>query len=226
MRIQRLTDTVTMIQISPLDSNMYLINGKGDSSGSSRGSSGSRSLLIDTTSGYHAALIKRALTAIKLEFSDITCIINTHSHIDHIGGNHLFSKAKVMMHEKALDALKEPTLKNTLARYYKSTLKNTLVNVPLVDGDTIRVKGTKLQIIHTPGHSIDSICIYMPEEKILLSGDSIAVRIDKKISYYMKHREIEKGSLKKLTSLEINKILPGHGKIINSPQKIKELLKS
>lgn len=209
MRLQSLSDSVSMIQISPLDSNMYVIN---------------NTLLIDTTSGYHTTLIKKAFDTLNLDFSDISCIINTHTHPDHMGGNTLFKNAKVMMHEKAMDALKESTLKNTLARYYRTTIKDTKIHVPLEDGDTIRAKGTRLDIIHTPGHSMDSISLYMPEEKYLFTGDSIPVRIDKKISYYIKNRETESVSMNKLKSLDIERLLPGHGQTINSLPKINELL--
>lgn len=210
MRISDISKNVRMIQISPLDSNMYVINGG--------------ALLIDTTTGHHESLMKKAFSAMDLKFEDIQSILNTHTHIDHIGGNHLFRNAKVMMHESARHALSEPTMKNTLSKYFRITPKNIKINVPLKDGDTIRARGTKLVIIHTPGHSRDSICIYMPDEKILFTGDSLAVRMDKKISYYIKNRELEKESLGKIKSLPISVILPGHGDIIDDKERIKELL--
>ncbi|MCK5699435.1 MAG: MBL fold metallo-hydrolase [Candidatus Aenigmarchaeota archaeon] len=209
MRINKISDTVSVIHITPLDSNIYIIN---------------NTLLIDTTTGHHATLIKKALNALDISPDNITCIINTHTHMDHIGGNHLFKNAKIMMHESAKTALEEPTLKNTFSKYFNTTLKNPAIHIPLNDSDTIRAKGTKLEIIHTPGHSPDSISIYMPEQKYLFTGDAIPVRPDKKLSAYIKNRETPKETLKKLHNLEINMILPGHGKTINNPQQIKELL--
>ncbi|MEA3342864.1 MAG: MBL fold metallo-hydrolase [archaeon] len=210
MRTQKISSTVTMIQISPLDSNMYLIN--------------NGALLIDTTTGHHTALIKKALNTLNLDFDGISCIINTHTHIDHIGGNHLFKNAKIMMHESAKTTLDDPTLKNTFAKYFNTTLKNSEIHIPLRDRDTIRARGTKLEIIHTPGHSPDSISLYMPDQKYLFTGDAISVRPDKKLSAHIKNRETPKETLEKLNILDINMILPGHGKIINNKEQIKELL--
>ena len=209
MRTHKISDTVTKIHITPLDSNIYIIN---------------NTLLIDTSTGHHTALIKKALDTLGITHDDITCIINTHTHIDHIGGNHLFKNAKIMMHESAKTTLKEPTLKNTFSKYFNTTLKNSEIHIPLNDRDTIRAKGTKLEIIHTPGHSPDSISIYMPDQKYLFTGDAIPVRFDKKLSVYIKNRETSKETLQKLHNLEINMLLPGHGKTIDNPQQIKELL--
>ena len=209
MRTNKISDTVSVIHITPLDSNIYIIN---------------NTLLIDTTTGHHTSLIKKAFDALDIAPDDITCIINTHTHIDHIGGNHLFKNAKIMMHESAKAALNEPTLKNTFSKYFNTTLKTHKIHIPLNDRDTIRAKGTKLEIIHTPGHSPDSISIYMPDQKYLFTGDAIPVRPDKKLSAYIKNRETPKEILQKLHNLEIDMILPGHGKTINNPQQIKELL--
>ena len=44
---------------------------------------------------------------------------------------------------------------------------------PLADGDEIRVAGTVLQVIHTPGHSPGGVCLYAPELGIVLSGDTL-----------------------------------------------------
>jgi len=39
------------------------------------------------------------------------------------------------------------------------------------DGKWVRIGDRDAQILHTPGHSNDSICIYVPSEKVLFSGD-------------------------------------------------------
>ncbi|TNC24105.1 MBL fold metallo-hydrolase [Amycolatopsis alkalitolerans] len=41
------------------------------------------------------------------------------------------------------------------------------------DGERIAVGGTTLEVIHTPGHSPGSICLYLPEAKALFSGDTL-----------------------------------------------------
>jgi glyoxylase-like metal-dependent hydrolase (beta-lactamase superfamily II) len=79
-------------------------------------------------------------------------VILTHNHFDHSGG---------VMH------LKE--------RYGARVLAFTGgpgVDELLRDGQIIRAGDEFLEVIHTPGHSSDSICLYAPESKVLFSGDT------------------------------------------------------
>lgn len=41
------------------------------------------------------------------------------------------------------------------------------------DGDVLELAGMKLKVISTPGHTIGSVCFYMEEEKVLISGDTL-----------------------------------------------------
>jgi glyoxylase-like metal-dependent hydrolase (beta-lactamase superfamily II) len=43
----------------------------------------------------------------------------------------------------------------------------------LDDGQRIGVAGTEIQVIHTPGHSPGSVCLYVPEAGVLFSGDTL-----------------------------------------------------
>jgi glyoxylase-like metal-dependent hydrolase (beta-lactamase superfamily II) len=43
----------------------------------------------------------------------------------------------------------------------------------LADGEKFSVAGTTLRVINTPGHSPGSCCLYLPEAKVLLSGDTL-----------------------------------------------------
>ena len=81
-------------------------------------------------------------------------IINTHDHYDHTGGNAALSKAtgaEIAMQETAHSAH----------------------TIDLKDGDVLRVGGIELRIIHTPGHTIDSISVLAGGE--LFSGDTLFV---------------------------------------------------
>lgn len=43
----------------------------------------------------------------------------------------------------------------------------------LVDGDTLPVAGVELRVLHTPGHSPGSVCLHLPEEGTVFSGDTL-----------------------------------------------------
>jgi hydroxyacylglutathione hydrolase len=81
-------------------------------------------------------------------------VINTHDHFDHTGGNSVLSQAtgaSIAMHSSA----------------------HSHRDIDLSDGDILPLGGIDLRIIHTPGHTPDSICILAGNE--LISGDTLFV---------------------------------------------------
>ena len=129
---------------------------------------------------------------------DLEYIILTHYHFDHVIGVPELkevTKAKVMIHEldaKFLDFKPDKTLKG-----------NELLDL----GDC------KLRVIHTPGHTPGSICLYEPESKSLFSGDTI-------FSCGIGRTDLPGGDTKKiidsierLTKLDFKILYPGHGEI-------------
>jgi glyoxylase-like metal-dependent hydrolase (beta-lactamase superfamily II) len=92
---------------------------------------------------------------IKKNALKINFIINTHSHFDHTIGNEQVAKltgAKIMQH--------------TSSPLHKDSV--------LEDGDRITFGNSTIDIIHTPGHSKDSICLIL-DNKMILTGDTIFV---------------------------------------------------
>lgn len=82
-------------------------------------------------------------------------VINTHSHFDHTVGNDLISKytgAKIMQHASS------PLFKD----------------IELHDGDIIPFGKSTIEVVHTPGHSKDSICLVIDTE-FIITGDTIFV---------------------------------------------------
>jgi len=79
-------------------------------------------------------------------------IILTHEHFDHAGG---IPKLVKEYHPKVI------ALSSSLPITQKA-----------YDGQILKVGDREAQIIVTPGHSSDSICIYVPSEKTLFSGDT------------------------------------------------------
>lgn len=112
-------------------------------------------LLIDESSGKAAAidpletetLLKRA----QRMKAEIVCIINTHSHHDHTGGN---------------QRLSERTGAPVLA-YRGSPQTREYVD----DGDDIPVGASLLRVLYTPGHTKDSICLLA--DRALYTGDTV-----------------------------------------------------
>ncbi|MCW3984394.1 MAG: MBL fold metallo-hydrolase [Candidatus Bathyarchaeota archaeon] len=101
---------------------------------------------------YNASEI---IKTIKTQNLKLKYIINTHGHSDHTAGN---------TELKALFAAQTVAHKQTKL---DSDLK-------VEDGDTLTVGKIPIKIIHTPGHTPDSICLLIANEK-LLTGDTLFV---------------------------------------------------
>lgn len=124
-------------------------------------------------------------------------IIITHAHFDHTG----LIPELVKLYQPKIMAW------NKFENYNTINLK---------DNDIFRLGDEWCQIIHTPGHSNDSICIYCPESKCLFSGDT-QLNVQTTDGTYT--REYIR-SLEKLTKLNINIIYPGHGNPITDGNNI------
>lgn len=106
----------------------------------------------------------------------ITQIINTHMHLDHcFGVNYVkshYNNVPLKAHEldRQLGKGQEAQLKMMHLRGNASQVE---IDEPLVDGDTIEIGESHLQVIHTPGHSQGSICLYYQEGGWLIAGDTL-----------------------------------------------------
>jgi len=77
----------------------------------------------------------------------------------------------------------------------------------LKDGDALKLGDRMFEVIHTPGHSSDSICLYCEEEKVLFTGDtSLLVR-----SASGTYEEGYIRALERFCRNDIRSIYPGHG---------------
>lgn len=92
---------------------------------------------------------------IKRNSYNVKFIINTHTHFDHVLGNEqvlAITNCQIVQHENSMD------------RH----------DIAVKDGDRIRVGNIVIDILHTPGHSKDSICLIV-DSKIIFTGDTLFV---------------------------------------------------
>ena len=106
----------------------------------------------------------------------INYLISTHCHYDHTAG--LLDVRKntgglVAAHEIDADAMEKGDETKILSKMFRVKCPRLHVDILLKDGDSINLGGLVLEVIHTPGHSMGSICLYEPESKSLFSGDTV-----------------------------------------------------
>ncbi len=105
---------------------------------------------------------------------NVVYVINTHGHADHCAGNAAVIKAtgaKLMIHEK--DAHR---LKGVVSGVFSAALggrPSPRPDVLLKHKDTISVGDIKLTVLHTPGHTPGSICLYTTGH--IFTGDTLFV---------------------------------------------------
>ncbi|MCK9555742.1 MBL fold metallo-hydrolase [bacterium] len=100
-------------------------------------------------------------------------IVNTHFHADHTAGNGALKRRfniPIAIHEDDAELLVSGY--KILEIYGIKTEASPPADILLSEGKKIVFGGESMDVIHTPGHSPGSICLYYPE-KILFSGDTL-----------------------------------------------------
>lgn len=136
-------------------------------------------LVIDEKSGYAVVIDAPKDSASEMVNEarrgnyEILCLINTHGHWDHIADDSeivRLTAAKVAIHQKDVKLLENP---KSVIYDLPFAIEGVRPDIILNDGDVIEVGELRLKVIHTPGHTLGSICLYEENEKVLFSGDTL-----------------------------------------------------
>ena len=169
-------------------------------------------VLIDAGAGRSSAQIVRNIEMLGLNPAQITHLILTHCHIDHIGSAPFFKKqygTKIVIHE--LDARPVETGDSilTAANWYDTTFPPTAVDRKLKGKQEIlNFGGEDLHCLHTPGHTPGSISVYLDRQgKRILFGQDIHGPFHKSFGSDI---EAWKKSMHNLLALEADILCEGH----------------
>jgi glyoxylase-like metal-dependent hydrolase (beta-lactamase superfamily II) len=171
---------------------------------------------------------------------DLARVIVTHGHSDHsgltgriqeIGGAeifvHVWDKAKlsngpvyVNARTQALnDHLCKAGVPVGLVHEVVEKISGRFSNLippkackPLRGGEVFGFDDFDLQVIHTPGHSPGSVCLYIEEKGLLFSGDTILEEVIADPMSDIKSLVEHHGSLQAISDLHVQKVFPGHGR--------------
>lgn len=170
-------------------------------------------------------------------------IVLTHHHFDHSSGANQIREAtgaEVTLHPDEESWLRDwqseapqdieipeemKEMREKVAKFREQAAEAE-PTVQVNDGDEFTVGSLTLRIVHTPGHTMGSVCIYMPQEKALFTGDT-ALGLGTVAISPPPHGDMAQyqKSLAKLQTIESSVMLPGHGIAVHDvPAKLQELI--
>ncbi len=215
-------------QVDGVNANSYLVEEP----------DGSLTLIDCGTSAKGKKILEYTTAKLGKKPNDIRTIVLTHWHVDHVRGAAALKAAtggRVAVHEGDADIVagkaKSPPIPGAtgvlfgfLSLFFKSTPVEP--DWRLKDGDAVG----SLTVIHTPGHTTGSISLLHPEGKVLFVGDAITLSDGRPHSppkQFTTDMPLAMRSVKKISGLEFEVMLSGHGiplKSDKAPEKVLEFL--
>jgi glyoxylase-like metal-dependent hydrolase (beta-lactamase superfamily II) len=187
-------------------------------------------VLIDAHIGQETLKVISAIKKVT-PLENLKSVILTHGHMDHTGACPYIEEntnASISAHIADAQYIEEPWTQfltlykdvGTTQQAYQDFItqaggRGVTVTNPLHNRDTIKVGTIELKIIHTPGHSPGSICIYKPETKTLFTGDVLIPNHWYKMMlgvFQDASKHIQ--SMKLLSEMDIQMLCPGHEPVL------------
>jgi glyoxylase-like metal-dependent hydrolase (beta-lactamase superfamily II) len=169
------------------------------------------SLLIDSGPAHTA----EELTAF-LRDKEVKTVVNTHHHEDHIAANALLKErygVELLAHRLAVNKINQPA---KLYPYQEEVWGYPIPSQVKEIGDNIVTQHFRFEVVHTPGHERDHICLWERKHGWLFTGDlfvgtrPIAVRPQDDVWQII-------ADLKNIKDLTPKVLFPGPGKVIAEP---------
>jgi len=150
----------------------------------------------------------------------INCIVNTHGHEDHTAANAVLQTkygVEVLAHPLALPVLSAPREKQPLQLYRQIMWGYPTPSRGSALGKTVETEHHRFEVIYTPGHSPDHICLFEPKKGWLFTGDAYIGGKDRALRQDYDVWRIIK-SLKKIVGLNLSLLCPGSGSVRRNPR--------
>ena len=137
------------------------------------------SIIGDETSGEAIVVdpgddIEQIVALIKKHNLQVKQIVITHAHIDHVGGAmklRAATSAPILLNQNDYALLK---MLDMQAAWIGMRNPGTVeIDQSLEQADTVKAGALSAQVLHTPGHTEGSICLYFAPEKTLIAGDTL-----------------------------------------------------
>lgn len=205
-------DGIINITAPPMRYQQYLVLGS------------ERAMLIDT--GFGIDSLKKTIDTL----TDLPIIlVNTHGHPDHGGGNAEFGRPYLHPDDNELYAYKcsyevrlEEAMHWGIERLEERLQPTPPEPVPMADGQVFDLGGRILRVIHTPGHSRGSVCIFDEQTGTLFAGDNLNEKSTALVESCATTVSEYLASMEKLTRFPVQRICTGHVPAVLTPDYIEK----
>jgi len=182
-------------------------------------------ILIDTAYISDFKQTEKSIGRLGVNLKDVALIVSTHTHCDHIGGNHRIqqkSGCDIALHKIGKYFIDSRDDWATWWRYYNQEAEFFDCTRSLEDGEIVTLGPHAFEVIYTPGHAADGIVLYNRRDKILISSDTLwqtdmaamTLRVEGSRALF-DMRE----SLQRIEELDVQTVYPGHGPPFQDMQK-------
>jgi cyclase len=147
----------------------------------------------------------------------------THGHGDHILGSGAFRGGEVFARDRTAEVMRQQVAAASQRSGRPAAEIEAELAWPTVtfsDELSLDLGGHTARLFPTPGHSPDSACVYLVEDRVLFAGDTVVTGIVPAIGDGS--GAALQASLAWLTALEIEVLVPGHGPVITGRTRVRE----
>jgi cyclase len=175
--------------------------------------SGKRAVVVDSL--YRPGDARRMVKRIERWGVEPIALVNTHWHTDHTIGNCLF-RCPIWAHVTGPKLLKEywPKWVGSPKDKRAGGLRLKLPDHLFQRRGTLELDGEEIQLIHLPGHTVDSVGVFLPGRRVFVGGDTV---MDLPFIWFGDSLE-EIRTWRRILRLRPKMILQGHGPPCGSPR--------
>lgn len=177
-----------------------------------------KKILVDPGHRHLFGHVHGGLYTLSLDPQDIDLVIITHGHPDHMEAVKIFAGTSTLI---AVPAIEMDYIRN-MPPHLTSALgvADFEPDILLREGD-LQVGNLDLKVIHTPGHSPGSICLYWPEAKVLITGDVVFYQGIGRTDIPGGDGKKLKESINRISRIDADYLLTGHGDIVPGRELVK-----
>jgi len=155
----------------------------------------------------------------------VSCLAITHGHPDHVFGSSHFKDVEVIAHQEH-DAMVRRSVMAHAERLDRDPddLYETLAHPSSVFEHSVSIDlgGRTVELFHTPGHTPDSICAFLPDDGVLVGSDTVVTGIVPAIGDG-DSLQLE-ATLRELAAREASLLIPGHGPVVSGVARVRDTM--